>query len=60
MKSTKVVIKTPDGDDVKVLPPYAVCKCTNKSPEQMTMCPISRFDTSGYICVPEICEFYQE
>lgn len=60
MTKTKLVIKTPEGVDVPCLPPYARCECTKKSPEKMDMCPIYRFDTSGYICVPEICENYKE
>ena len=60
MVATKLNVKTPEGQDINVLPNYATCKCTGKSPLDMEMCPINTFDTSGYICVPELCQFYNE
>lgn len=41
-------------------PDSAVCRITGRSPKKMLMCPILNFDDQGVLCVPEICDEYEE
>ena len=53
-------IKTGDGIDIYCLPESALCKCENKKPSEMDTCPARMFDDFGDLCIPELCENYDE
>ena len=42
------------------LPDDARCKLSWKSPLEMDECPVSSFDNYGDICIPELCDKYEE
>ena len=53
-------IKTEEGLDVFVLPECARCRLTGENPMDMDCCPISKVDDFGDVCMPEMCDEYQE
>lgn len=53
-------IMTKYGNPIFCLPCRAVCKKTGENPEDMDSCPIFNFDDTGDICVPELCDEYEE
>lgn len=59
-KGGNMEIRTKDGMMIYCLPDNARCKLTGRNPESMCECPIFNFDDLGDICVPELCEEYEE
>lgn len=53
-------ITTRDGIPIFNLPGRAICKMTGENPEDMESCPCMNFDDDGELCVPELCEYYDE
>ncbi len=55
-----MIFKTKDGVLFDIVPDTVICKQTEKSPNSMEKCPIKKFDDIGKICMPQLCEFYQD
>ena len=53
-------IRSMSGLEIDALPECARCGITEENPENMDECPIKNFDNDGEICVPELCEVYEE
>ena len=53
---------TSDGVEFHVLPHNARCQYVGTHPDNLDSCPISirNFDDYGDICVPELCDYYDE
>ena len=48
------------GADIFCIPEYATCKFAKRKLCDMEKCPILNFDDTGDLCVPDLCEFYEE
>lgn len=53
-------ITTRDGIPIFCLTSRAMCMMTGENPEDMEACPALKFDDDGDLCVPELCEAYDE
>lgn len=53
-------IQTKHEVDIYCLPESALCIETFEHPNNMKRCPLHQFDDFGDICVPELCESYDE
>ena len=47
-------------DVVGTIPAGARCKITGKPLAKMHRCPILNFDDDGILCVPSMCDEYEE
>ena len=52
--------RTADGVEFHVLPHNARCQYVGTNPDNLDSCPICNFDDDGDICVPELCDYYDE
>lgn len=48
------------GEPLHVLPDCAFCKAERKRLEDFEVCPDRKFDEFGDVCVPGLCENYEE
>ena len=53
-------ICTQYGQKIFCLLDNARCKLSGRSPYDMDRCPTCNFDTFGDMCVPELCDKYEE
>lgn len=51
---------TDGGMQYFCLPDCARCRLTGENPETMDKCPAYNFDDHGDVCVPELCNEYEE
>ena len=52
--------RTADGVEFHVLPHNARCQYVRTHPDNLDSCPICNYDDDGDICVPELCDYYDE
>lgn len=55
-----MIYKTKDGIAFHVLPDNARCACEGVHPDVLSECPLHNFDDDGDLCVPELCDYYDE
>lgn len=53
-------VQTERGIDIFCLPDNARCKLYNENPLEMGRCPCMKFDDFGDVCIPDLCEEYEE
>lgn len=59
-EGVSVDVLTKHGQCIMCLPDKARCRLSGKTPHDMDKCPICNFDDYGDICVPELCDEYEE
>ena len=55
-----MIILNSSADEIPELSEKAICKKSNEHPEDMVECPLCKFDYYGDICIPELCNEYDE